>query len=76
MTRTVVPRWLSLAEASKYVSMHRQTLMRYIVAGKIYGALKGGKWFVDRESIDAFMLEDNIEIARFKTSFMGGQNQV
>ena len=60
----VTPRWLDLRQASKYASMHRQTLMRYVEAGEIYGTLKGGKWFIDRCSIDSFFAEDKIEVAR------------
>jgi hypothetical protein len=38
--------------------------MRYVEAGEIYGTLKGGKWFIDRCSIDSFFAEDKIEVAR------------
>ena len=44
--------------------MHRQTLMRYVMAGEIYGTLKGGKWYLDKESIDLFFLEDKIVIEK------------
>lgn len=60
----VTPRWLSLAHASKYASMHRQTLMRYINAGEVYATMKGGKWFVDKQSLDSFFLADKVEVAR------------
>ncbi|MGD0236811.1 MAG: helix-turn-helix domain-containing protein [Syntrophorhabdales bacterium] len=58
------PRWLSLSHASKYACMHRQTLMRYVMAGEIYGTLKGGKWYLDKDSIDSFFLEDKIVIEK------------
>lgn len=56
------PRWLSLAGAAVYASMCDKTLLKYIKAGDIYGTLKGGKWFVDRFSIDRFMLIDDAVI--------------
>jgi hypothetical protein len=44
--------------------MHRQTLMRYINAGEVYATMKGGKWFVDKQSLDSFFLADKVEVAR------------
>ncbi len=52
------PRWLSISSACKYASLSYKTLMRYILAGDIYGTKKGGKWIVDRLSIDRWMLSD------------------
>lgn len=43
-------------------SMSKKTLKKYIIAGEIYGSLKGGKWFVDRESIDNFFFQDNVKV--------------
>jgi len=60
----ICPRWLDMRQASKYCSMHRQTLVRHVLAGEIYGTQKGGKWYVDRLSIDAWMSADTIEVAR------------
>lgn len=40
--------------------MSDKTLMRYIKDGSIFGTKKGGKWYVDRISIDAFMASDDI----------------
>ena len=63
------PRWLSIREACRYASMSENTLMRY-VPSEIYGTKKGGKWYVDRESIDRFMDKDRqdvtLEVARLK----------
>lgn len=38
----------------------KKKLIRHIHAGEIYGA-KRGKWFVDRDSIDDFFLDENTE---------------
>lgn len=54
----IAPRWLSLAQAARYASMCTKTLRRYLETGDIYGSRRGGKWFVDRESIDRFFLAD------------------
>ena len=62
MTSDVTPRWLDLARAAKYTSMSRKTLKKHIDAGEIYASLKGGKWFVDRESIDAFHLDNKVKV--------------
>jgi predicted site-specific integrase-resolvase len=56
------PRWLSLTEASKYASMCKKTMARYVASGDIYASRKGGKWFVDKESIDAFFMADKVTI--------------
>lgn len=55
-------RWFSLAQASEYVSLSGKTLMKYIREGMIYGTCKGGKWLIDRESIDRWLEEDKIRI--------------
>ena len=63
------PRWLSVREACRYMSMSENTLMRYVPCD-IYGTKKGGKWFIDRFSIDAFMEQDRaavkLEVERLK----------
>jgi hypothetical protein len=56
------PRWLSITQACKYAGMSEKTLMHYILGGDVYGTKKGGKWIVDRESIDSFMLADDMRI--------------
>lgn len=66
------PRWLSLAMAARYASMCKNTLRQYIEAGDIYGSLKGGKWYVDRESIDAFFLSDEKRIDGIVSRVLGG----
>ncbi len=60
----ITPRWLDLRVAGIYCSMHRQTLMRHVHAGEIYATRIGGKWFVDRDSIDSFMMSSMVLIAR------------
>lgn len=54
-------RWISFKTAQKYSSMSRHTLMKYIKSGEVYGVLKGGKWYVDRLSIDAFYLDEGYD---------------
>jgi hypothetical protein len=56
------PRWLSITQASKYAAMSDKTLMHYILSGDVYATKKGGKWIVDRESIDLFMLADDMHV--------------
>ncbi|MDA8084056.1 MAG: helix-turn-helix domain-containing protein [Nitrospiraceae bacterium] len=53
------PRWLSLSQACRYASMSDKTLLRYVLSRRIYGTLRGGKWYLDKESIDRFFLEDD-----------------
>ncbi|HUJ89061.1 MAG TPA: helix-turn-helix domain-containing protein [Syntrophorhabdales bacterium] len=62
--RGITPRWLDLRRASAYCSMHRQTLMRHVHAGEIYATRIDGKWYVDRDSIDSFMMSSMVLIAR------------
>ena len=54
MNDNIHPRWLSLSKACSYASMSENTLLGRIKTGDIYATKKGGKWYVDRESIDAF----------------------
>lgn len=56
----IVPRWLTLSEACRYASMSSRKMKRHIKAGEIYGSKKG-KWFIDRDSIDAFFHDDNFQ---------------
>jgi excisionase family DNA binding protein len=58
----ISPRWLSVRKACRYTSMSDKTLMRYVVAGNIYGTKQGGKWYIDRYSIDAFFKSEDIAI--------------
>jgi len=70
LTDDINPRWLSVTEACKYISMSDKTLMNYVKSGEIYGAKKVGKWYIDRLSIDSFMKADDIfvreTVARLK----------
>jgi hypothetical protein len=56
------PRWLSITRACIYAGIGEKTLMHYILSGDVYATKKGGKWIVDRESIDLFMLADDMQI--------------
>ena len=55
-------RWLGITRAAGYADMSTKTLRKYILSGEIYGARKGGKWYVDRDSIDAFFLQDKVNV--------------
>ncbi|MHB8880372.1 MAG: helix-turn-helix domain-containing protein [Thermodesulfovibrionales bacterium] len=56
------PRWLSISQACRYCSMSTETLMKYVRKGDIYGSKKGGKWWVDKLSVDAFFLADKAAV--------------
>lgn len=62
-TLSVYPRWLDMKRACKYSSMSENTLLRHIINGDIYGKKIDGKWYIDRESVDAYMLEDNVTLS-------------
>jgi hypothetical protein len=64
MREVEVTRWLDLKGAARYMSMSKKTIMRLVDQGQIVGCLKGGKWYLDRRSIDAFFLGDIAEIAQ------------
>jgi len=57
---SVTQRWLSFKQAMLYANMSRNKLKKHIDEGDIYGTQKGGKIFVDRDSIDAFFLDDDV----------------
>jgi hypothetical protein len=67
----VTPRWLDLAGAAKYTSMSRKTLMVHIKSGEIYASHKGGKWYVDKDSIDTFHLGNNVQIEETVARILG-----
>jgi hypothetical protein len=56
----LIPRWLSFGDACRYASMPLRKMKYYIKTGEIF-AIKKGRWFVDRESIDNFFLNDSGE---------------
>jgi excisionase family DNA binding protein len=64
------PRWMDIKTACRYTSMSKNTLMEYIKEGSIYARRLGGKWYVDRESIDNFMLQDPVKIHLAKLRFV------
>lgn len=53
------PRWLSVTKACHYASMSDKTLMRHVLSGEIHGKKVGGKWYIDRFSIDDFFHGDD-----------------
>jgi len=58
--KDIITRWLTLSEACRYASMSSRKMKRHIKEGEIYGSKKG-KWFIDRDSIDAFFLDENFQ---------------
>ena len=56
-------RWMSLSEVEKYISMCSKTLLKLVRSGEVYGTRKNGKWYIDRESLDAYFNEDRIMLA-------------
>lgn len=65
----MTPRWLSLSDAAEYCSLCSKTLLKYILEGEVYASKKGGKWIVDRESLDAWLLGDETVIKDVLASF-------
>ena len=61
--RDITPRWLDLHCAAQYASLSRKTLLRYVHAGEIVGNRVGGKWILDRNSLDSFMMASMLLIA-------------
>ena len=53
------PRWLDVAGAKKYASMCDKKLLELVKTGKIYGTKKGGKWIIDRHSIDNYYFRNS-----------------
>ncbi len=47
-------KWLDLQEACLYSCLSENTLKGLIKAGHIYGKLVGGKWIIDRQTIDDY----------------------
>lgn len=51
----VTARWITLAEALVYSCIKsRNTFLKLINTGKIYGTKRDGEYIVDRESIDRY----------------------
>jgi Helix-turn-helix domain len=61
--KDVTPRWLSVSKACHYCSMGDERLMQFVRAGDIYGTKKGGKWYIDRFSIDRFFGDENARVS-------------
>jgi len=51
-------RWLTISEACQYSKMSKNTLKSVIDSGGIFASKRGGKWIVDRTSIDKYYLYD------------------
>jgi excisionase family DNA binding protein len=57
-------RWLSIEEACKYGKMSRNKLLGFVRNGEIHGTKRTGRWRIDRESIDSFFLEEDLQEGR------------
>lgn len=62
----MIDRWLTLKEACQLLKKCRQTVVKMITDGEIYGTKKTGHWLIERASIDAFLYEDKKTIEMFK----------
>lgn len=51
-------RWLTISEACQYSKMSKNTLKAVIDSGGIFASKRGGKWIVDRTSIDKYYFYD------------------
>jgi hypothetical protein len=49
-------RWLTITEACLYSKMSKNTLMGTIGSGHVFASKRGGKWIVDRTSIDQYYM--------------------
>jgi len=59
-------RWMSLSEVEEYASMCSKTLLKLVSTGEVYGTRKKGKWYIDRDSVDAYFNEDRIILAEME----------
>lgn len=55
-------RWLSMKEACSYAKMSKNILKARIMEGSIKATKKGGKWIVDRRSIDSYYDDSDIDL--------------
>lgn len=56
------PRWMSITQATEYISLSDKTLLQLITDGKIKAKNIRRKYLIDRESIDSFMQSDEAEV--------------
>ena len=59
-------KWVTLSEASQLLRRCRQTVVKLIEEGEIYGTNKGGRWLIERASIDSYLYEDKRLVEDFK----------
>ena len=50
---------MDIEEACAYGRMSRNKLLEFVRNGEIYGTKRTGRWRIDRESIDSFLLEED-----------------
>lgn len=55
-------RWLTTKEAEEYTGLCFKTLKKYWEQGDISAKKLQGKWIWDRESIDAFLGDDDVKV--------------
>lgn len=58
---SISQRWLTIKEACLYAKMSKNTLMKCVRCDEIKATKRGGKWIVDRQSIDAYYEEIEFE---------------
>lgn len=47
-------KWMTVKEACDYAKVSRNTMMRWVNRGYVYGTKTTGDWRIDRESLDAY----------------------
>ena len=52
-------KWLTLTELGLYIKMSPSTLYKWAQGGKLPGVKVGNQWRFDRDTIDAWILEQS-----------------
>ncbi len=61
LAEMVPGKWMTLTEAMEYAKVKSEnTMIAWINDGFVYGFKAGGKWKVDRESIDNWFLSERV----------------
>ncbi len=55
-------KWLTTKEAEKYTNLCFKTLKKYWLEGHLQAKKIGNKWLWDRESIDNFLGEEQVNV--------------
>ena len=62
--------WISLKEACKRVSLSKNTLSKIITNGDITAKKLDGKWLINVDSLENYLLGDKINIENFIRSVL------